>query len=205
MYARIIDGRVRSLPRNRSLQHLREHRIQRSAAGEIRHRRAGGHRSHAHVQQLERRTAESSARGLHPLRASVRQPRLRADAVLEGYVAGSDEQFVSQSRGREITFGKSLDLIERLWNRAPGRLLDIGTGGGSFPFMASQRGWKVEGCEPNRLAVRLGAEQLRAARSGRARSSTSNIRRRHSTWSPSGMCWNIRPIPGRRSARRTGC
>ncbi len=76
-------------------------------------------------------------------------PRLRSDAVLEGYVAGSDEQFVSQNRGREITFGRSLDMIERLWNRAPGRLLDIGTGGGSFPFMASKRGWKVEGCELN--------------------------------------------------------
>lgn len=77
-------------------------------------------------------------------------PRLRADAVLEGYAGGSDEQFVSQARGREITFGKCLDAIERLWNRAPGRLLDVGTGGGSFPFMASKRGWQVEGCEPNR-------------------------------------------------------
>jgi 2-polyprenyl-3-methyl-5-hydroxy-6-metoxy-1,4-benzoquinol methylase len=77
-------------------------------------------------------------------------PRLRADAVLEGYAAGSDEQFVSQARGREITFGKCLDAIERIWNRQPGRLLDIGTGGGAFPYVASKRGWKAEGCEPNR-------------------------------------------------------
>jgi 2-polyprenyl-3-methyl-5-hydroxy-6-metoxy-1,4-benzoquinol methylase len=77
-------------------------------------------------------------------------PRLRAETVLEGYAGGSDEQFVSQARGREITFGKGLDLIQRLWKRAPGRLLDIGTGGGSFPFIASQRGWQVEGCEPSR-------------------------------------------------------
>lgn len=77
-------------------------------------------------------------------------PRLRPEAVLQGYTAGSDEQFVSQTRGREITFGKCMDMIERVWNRAPGRLLDIGTGGGSFPFMASKRGWKAEGCEPNR-------------------------------------------------------
>ena len=76
-------------------------------------------------------------------------PRLRSEVVLGGYAGGSDEQFVSQAAGREITFGKSLDLIERIWNRAPGRLLDIGTGGGSFPYMASQRGWRVEGCEPN--------------------------------------------------------
>ncbi|HUP40047.1 MAG TPA: class I SAM-dependent methyltransferase [Vicinamibacterales bacterium] len=77
-------------------------------------------------------------------------PRLRAAAVLEGYAHGSDEQFVSQARGREITFAKSLDAIERVWNQPRGRLLDIGTGGGSFPHIASQRGWKVEGCEPNR-------------------------------------------------------
>ena len=77
-------------------------------------------------------------------------PRLRADAVLEGYSGGSDELFVSQARGRETTFGKSLDLIQRVWKRSPGRLLDVGTGGGSFPFIASKRGWQAEGCEPNR-------------------------------------------------------
>ena len=77
-------------------------------------------------------------------------PRLRADAVLEGYTGGSDELFVSQARGREITFGKGLDLIQRAWKRRPGRLLDVGTGGGSFPFIASKRGWQAEGCEPNR-------------------------------------------------------
>ena len=77
-------------------------------------------------------------------------PRLRADAVLEGYTGGSDELFVSQARGREITFATSLDLIERVWNRPPGRLLDVGTGGGSFPFIASKRGWQADGCEPNR-------------------------------------------------------
>ncbi len=77
-------------------------------------------------------------------------PRLRAEAVIGGYTSGSDEQFVSQARGREITFGKCLDLIEQEWNAHPGYLLDIGTGGGSFLHMAAKRGWKVEGCEPNR-------------------------------------------------------
>jgi 2-polyprenyl-3-methyl-5-hydroxy-6-metoxy-1,4-benzoquinol methylase len=77
-------------------------------------------------------------------------PRLHVDAVLGGYAAGSDEQFVSQVHGREITFGKCLDIIEEVWSRAPGRLLDIGTGGGSFPYVASKRGWRAEGCEPNR-------------------------------------------------------
>lgn len=86
-------------------------------------------------------------------------PRLREDAVLEGYQEGTDEQFVSQSQAREITFAKCLDVIERVWRRPPGRLLDIGTGGGSFPHVASQRGWYAEGCEPNRWLCMWGKER----------------------------------------------
>ena len=77
-------------------------------------------------------------------------PRLRADAVLEGYAGGSDEPFVSQARGRELTFGKCLDIIERVWRGPRGRILDIGTGNGSFLHVASKRGWRTDGCEPNR-------------------------------------------------------
>jgi 2-polyprenyl-3-methyl-5-hydroxy-6-metoxy-1,4-benzoquinol methylase len=76
-------------------------------------------------------------------------PRLRSDVVLRGYAGGADEQFVSQARGRELTFAKCLNLIEAVWQRPPGHLLDIGTGGGSFPYVASKRGWTVEACEPN--------------------------------------------------------
>jgi 2-polyprenyl-3-methyl-5-hydroxy-6-metoxy-1,4-benzoquinol methylase len=77
-------------------------------------------------------------------------PRLRPDLVLEGYKEGSDEVFVSQARGRELTFAGCLDVIERNGVVAPGRLLDIGTGSASFPFVARDRGWTVEACEPNR-------------------------------------------------------
>ena len=76
--------------------------------------------------------------------------------VLEGYSTGADEQFVSQVRGRELTFARSLDLIERVWNQPPGRLFDVGTGGGSFPFVASKKGWQAEGCEPNRWLCEWG-------------------------------------------------
>jgi 2-polyprenyl-3-methyl-5-hydroxy-6-metoxy-1,4-benzoquinol methylase len=110
-----------------------------------------------HETDFTRTFSSSSDERLHHQLVSCTQcglqyvsPRLRADAVLEGYAGGSDEQFVSQARGREITFGKCLDAIEEIWNREPGRLLDIGTGGGSFPYIASKRGWKADGCEPNR-------------------------------------------------------
>ena len=112
-------------------------------------------------------SSSSDERLNHRLVACVRcglqyvSPRLRADRVLKGYTAGSDEQFVSQARGREITFGKCLDAIERVWEQPPGRLLDIGTGGGSFPYIASQRGWKAEGCEPNRWLCEWARENYR--------------------------------------------
>jgi SAM-dependent methyltransferase len=86
-------------------------------------------------------------------------PRLRADAVLEGYQEGTDEQFVSQSQAREVTFAKCLDIIERIWRRPPGRLLDIGTGGGSFLHVAAERGWQVDGCEPNRWLCLWGRQR----------------------------------------------
>lgn len=76
-------------------------------------------------------------------------PRLRADVVIEGYSIGSDEMFVSQVAGRERTFAKSLRMIERLRPQR-GRLLDVGTAGGSFLAVAKQAGWDVAGCEPNR-------------------------------------------------------
>ena len=76
-------------------------------------------------------------------------PRLRADVVIEGYSSGSDEMFVSQAAGRERTFAKSLKMIERSRPQR-GRLLDVGTAGGSFLAVAKQAGWDVAGCEPNR-------------------------------------------------------
>lgn len=85
-------------------------------------------------------------------------PRLRSDVVIEGYSQGSDEMFISQAAGRERTFAKSLKLIER-HKPAKGRLLDVGTAGGSFLAVARQAGWEVAGCEPNRWLVNWGNDK----------------------------------------------
>lgn len=82
-------------------------------------------------------------------------PRLRGDVVIEGYSEGSDEVFVSQVAGRERTFAKSLREIERLHPQR-GRLLDVGTAGGSFLAVAKKAGWDVAGCEPNRWMCKWG-------------------------------------------------
>lgn len=77
-------------------------------------------------------------------------PRLKASLILEEYAGGSDEAFVSQAAGRELTFERCLNAIERVTAGRRGRILDVGTAGGSFLHVARRRGWQVEGCEPNR-------------------------------------------------------
>lgn len=75
-------------------------------------------------------------------------PRLKSDFIIQGYSKGSDENFVSQAKGRELTFEKSLKLIEKYSKK--GKILDIGTAGGSFLHVAKKRGWEVYGIEPNK-------------------------------------------------------
>lgn len=75
-------------------------------------------------------------------------PRLRQDLILDAYSVGTDETFVSQAEARERTFERCLDLIEKIMPQC-GRILDVGTAGGSFLSVAQKRGWDVAGCEPN--------------------------------------------------------
>ncbi len=75
-------------------------------------------------------------------------PRLKAEKILEGYRDGTDEDFVSQVAARERTFARCLAMIEG-YVPDRGRILDIGTAGGSFPGVAQRQGWEVWGCEPS--------------------------------------------------------
>lgn len=56
---------------------------------------------------------------------------------------------MSQASARESTFERCLDAIEKE-RPGRGRILDVGTAGGSFLHVAKKRGWQVSGCEPNR-------------------------------------------------------
>lgn len=75
-------------------------------------------------------------------------PRIQPEKIIEGYSEGSDEKFISQAEGREKTFTRSLKIIEKYVPK--GKLLDIGTAGGSFLAAAKKRGWQVFGIEPNK-------------------------------------------------------
>ena len=50
-------------------------------------------------------------------------PRLKADLIFKGYSMGEDPQFVSQAKGREITFNHSLRFIEKFAKK--GRILAL--------------------------------------------------------------------------------
>lgn len=77
-------------------------------------------------------------------------PRVRPEIVLEGYTNVEESVFISQAGARERTFKKGLNVIQSWWKKPPGRMLDIGTGGGSFLKVAKDAGWDAAGCEPNR-------------------------------------------------------
>lgn len=81
-------------------------------------------------------------------------PRIRQEFIIRGYSGGEDSNFVSQVKGRELTFKKSLRLINRYGKK--GRLLDIGTAAGSFLHAAKEDGWEAYGVEPNRWLCRWG-------------------------------------------------
>jgi len=84
-------------------------------------------------------------------------PRIKSELVVKGYTGGSDENFVSQARGREMTFAKCLDSVEKY--KKKGRILDIGTAGGSFLKVAKGCGWDAHGIEPNKWLGEWGKKQ----------------------------------------------
>ena len=83
-------------------------------------------------------------------------PRPRAKAIVDAYSRGDDPAYVSQVDARQRTFDRALAQIEGL---RPGgwRLLDVGTAAGAFLAAARERGWTVEGCEPNRWLADWGS------------------------------------------------
>jgi ubiquinone/menaquinone biosynthesis C-methylase UbiE len=81
-------------------------------------------------------------------------PRIKSDLIIDGYSEGEDSAFASQAKGREITFGRNLSILESYLKKNklnyPGKILDIGTANGSFLYVAKKKGWEVFGVEPNK-------------------------------------------------------
>lgn len=85
-------------------------------------------------------------------------PRIKGNIIVDSYSQGEDQVFVSQANAREKTFFKSLETIEK-YARKIGKILDVGTAGGSFLAAAKGRGWEVYGCEPNRWLADWGGKR----------------------------------------------
>jgi SAM-dependent methyltransferase len=87
-----------------------------------------------------------------------RNPRPAAVAYTEEFGSGRAEVENEAWLGarRRATFERFLDA----WPDAPGRVLDVGCGGGWFLKTASERGWKAIGVDLSPAAVRHAREAL---------------------------------------------
>lgn len=87
-------------------------------------------------------------------------PRWEAAELVGAYAAVEDETYLEQRAGRELTFRKHLQRLEKVTGPANGRqLLDVGAYIGVFVETALAAGWEAVGVEPSRWAARVAQEQ----------------------------------------------
>jgi 2-polyprenyl-3-methyl-5-hydroxy-6-metoxy-1,4-benzoquinol methylase len=87
-------------------------------------------------------------------------PRWSGAEILEAYTAVTDETYVQERAGRELTFQKHLRAMEKRLGQANGRsLLDVGAYIGVFVETAAQAGWQACGVEPSEWAASVAQRQ----------------------------------------------
>ena len=87
-------------------------------------------------------------------------PRWEAAELVGAYAAVEDETYLEQRAGRELTFSKHLQRLEKITGPADGRrLLDVGAYIGVFVETALAAGWDAVGVEPSRWAAHVAQEQ----------------------------------------------
>jgi 2-polyprenyl-3-methyl-5-hydroxy-6-metoxy-1,4-benzoquinol methylase len=87
-------------------------------------------------------------------------PRWSGDEILDAYTAVTDETYVQERAGRELTFQKHLRAMEKRVGQANGRsLLDVGAYIGVFVETAAQAGWQACGVEPSEWAASVAQRQ----------------------------------------------
>lgn len=81
-------------------------------------------------------------------------PRWSGDEILDAYTAVEDETYVEERIGRELTFTKHLQAMEKHTGAGNGRsLLDVGAYIGVFVEVAQKAGWDACGVEPSEWAA----------------------------------------------------
>jgi 2-polyprenyl-3-methyl-5-hydroxy-6-metoxy-1,4-benzoquinol methylase len=81
-------------------------------------------------------------------------PRFPEEQLLAAYAAVEDSTYVQEREGRELTFQRHLQHMEKIVGKANGRsLLDVGAYIGVFVEVAAAAGWQVCGVEPSSWGV----------------------------------------------------
>jgi SAM-dependent methyltransferase len=87
-------------------------------------------------------------------------PRWSGEEILQAYTAVTDETYVQERAGRELTFRKHLLSLEKRVGKANGRsLLDVGAYIGVFVEVATQADWQACGVEPSEWAATMAQRQ----------------------------------------------
>ena len=87
-------------------------------------------------------------------------PQWPPEELVAAYTAVEDETYVKEREGRELTFEKHLNALEKFTGPANGRsLLDVGAYIGVFVEIARGHGWLAEGIEPSSWAVSKALER----------------------------------------------
>ena len=87
-------------------------------------------------------------------------PRWSGNDILEAYTAVTDDTYVEERAGRELTFQKHLRSMEKRLGEANGRsLLDVGAYIGVFVETAAAAGWQACGVEPSEWAAKMAQQQ----------------------------------------------
>ena len=87
-------------------------------------------------------------------------PQWPPDELVAAYEAVEDETYVQEREGRELTFEKHLNALEKFTGPSNGRsLLDVGAYIGVFVEIAQAHGWLAEGIEPSAWAVSKARER----------------------------------------------
>ena len=83
-------------------------------------------------------------------------PRWDAAELVGAYAAVEDQTYLEERTGRELTFSKHLQSLERRSGGANGReLLDVGAYIGVFVEAARTAGWEAMGVEPSQWAAKV--------------------------------------------------
>jgi len=84
-------------------------------------------------------------------------PRPKSDLIVGGYTQAIDNDYVSQEKGRFVTFSQAVKQLKKLVPK--GNLLDIGAASGIFVKVACDAGYNACGVEPSKWLSQYGREK----------------------------------------------